>query len=282
MTERQWTVRPGRKIKLWCFYVFCLITIVLGIMGLLSILYTLIHNGLPGLNWQVFTQNTPAPGDTGGLKNAMIGSVIMTGLGILIAAPIGILIATYLVDFHGGSRFSRYVRFVNDVMLSAPSIVIGLFAYALVVRPLGSFSGLAGAIALAIIALPMMVRSSEDVLYLVSPLLKEAAIAMGVARWRVTVKIVYKVALNGIITGGILALARIAGETAPLLFTALNNQFASYHLLKPMANLPVVIFQYAMSSYDGLIHLAWIGAFIVTFAILLLNLFARWLARERR
>jgi phosphate transport system permease protein len=266
-------IQVKRKVKLWCFYGFCSVAVAVSLCGLVSILWTLLSHSVTTLNWATFSQNMPPPGQSGGLRNAIIGSALMTGMGIVMAAPVGVLIATFLVDSGGKNKFSNSVRFINDVLLSAPSIVVGLFVY---------FSGLAGAIALAIIALPMIVRSTEDVLYLVSPFLKEAAASMGVPRWRTMVKIIYKVALNGIITGSILACARIAGETAPLLFTALNNQFGSMNMLRPMANLPVVIFQYAMSPYKDWQHLAWAGALIITVSILMLNLFARYLAKEKK
>ena len=276
---RAWRTSPKRRIKQYCFNAFCIIACALSLLGLLSILWSLIAHGLPAIHLDTITQNTPPPGQAGGLLNAIIGTCIMTGLAILIAAPFGIGIATFLVDYSGKNRLAKSVRFVNDVLLSAPSIVIGLFVYVLIVEPMGHFSGLAGAIALAMIALPMIVRATEDVLYLVSPLLKEAAIAMGIARWRVIFKIAYRVAIHGIITAVLLAVARIAGETAPLLFTALNNQFGSSNLLKPMASLPVVIYQYAMSPYSTWQHLAWAGAILITAVILLLNLFARTIAK---
>lgn len=226
-----------RRFKNRLFSVFCMFTTAIALICFISILFVLLEKGLMHWHLAMFTQNTPAPlAATGGLKNAIIGSVLITGLGIIIAAPLGILIATFLVDFGSKGRTAQIVRFVNDVLLSTPSIIIGLFAYSLCVLPMRHFSGLAGAIALAMIALPMIVRSSEDVLYLVSPMLKEAAVATGTARWYVTVKIVYRVARDGLITGVLLALARIAGETAPLLFTALDNTFTSTNLLKPMAS----------------------------------------------
>ena len=272
---KTWKIHPRRKFKLLGFYGYCILTACASLLGLGSILWTLLSHGLPALHWRVFTATMPPPGQPGGLRNALFGSLIMTGLAMLIATPIGILIATFLVDFSGKKRLANIVRFINDILLSAPSIVVGLFVYVLIVKPLGHFSSLAGAIALALIALPMIVRSTEDVLYLVSPWLKEAAVAMGIARWRVSVKIVYRVAVSGIITGSLLALARIAGATAPLLFTALNNQFSSLNLLQPMANLPVTIFRYAMSPYSGWRNLAWAGAVIITLTVLSLNLLAR-------
>ena len=204
----------------------------------------------------------------------------MTFIAILIAAPLGILIATFMVEFCGRKRFAKVVRFVNDILLSAPSIVIGLFVYALLVVPMKHFSGLAGAVALAIVALPMIVRASEDVLYLVSPLLRESAVALGLSRWRVTLSIIYRSCKSGLITAVLLALARVFGETAPLLFTALNNQFSS-GFMKPLANLPVVIFQFAMSPYHNWQQLAWSGALLVSLFVLVVNLLARFIVKDR-
>lgn len=247
----------------------------------MAILWSLLYRGVGGLNLQLFMQATPAPNAPGGLSNAILGSIIMTGLGILIAAPMGVLIATFLVEFGSKTRFSSIVRFVNDVLLSGPSIIAGLFIYALMVKTLGHFSGLAGAISLAIIALPMVVRTTEDILYLVSPMLKESAVALGIPRWRVTISIIYRSAISGIITAILLATARVAGETAPLLFTALNNQFSSLNLMQPLANLPVVIFQYAMSPYTSWQNLAWAGALLITIVILIINLVARAFMRNK-
>jgi phosphate transport system permease protein len=272
-------------LKRWrnkLFTLLCYASALFGLFILVCILWSLLDEGFGAVNLQVFTQSTPPPGQAGGLLNAIYGSFVMTGIAMLIAAPLGILIATFMVEFNGRRRMASVVRFVNDIMLSAPSIVIGLFVYALMVSTLGHFSALAGAVALAVIALPMVVRTTEDVLYLISPQLREAAVALGVSRWRVTILIVYRAAISGIITAVLLAMARIAGETAPLLFTALNNQFFSADMMKPMANLPVVIFQYAMSPYEGWRHLAWVGALLITLTILILNLIARAIAKRKR
>lgn len=272
----------ARRLKNLVFTFLCYIAAIIGLYVLGSILWTLFKLGGHGINLRFFTERTPAPGvGAGGLMNAICGSLILTALGIAAAAPLGILIATFLVDYSKKSIFSKVLRFINDVLLSAPSIVMGLFIYAVVVRSMGHYSALAGALALAIIALPMIVRTAEDVLYLVSPMMKEAAIALGVPRWRVTVSIVYRTALQGLITAVLLALARIMGETAPLLFTALNNQFSSTSLLQPIANLPVVIFRFAMSPYDNWQRLAWAGALFITMLILLVNLLARFLAARK-
>ncbi|MEM9243586.1 MAG: phosphate ABC transporter permease PstA [Pseudomonadota bacterium] len=276
----QGTIGFKRRFKNRLFSVSCVIAAAIALLFFLLILFFLIKNGMTHLNLTLFTQDTPAPQQAGGLRNAIIGSIMVSGLGIIIAAPLGILIATFLANFSGKGRLAKTVRFVNDVLLSTPSIVIGLFAYSLCVRPFGHFSAFAGAVALAMIALPMITRSSEDVLYLVPSMLEESAVAMGIARWRITFKIVYRVVSSGLITGSLLAFARISGETAPLLFTALNNNFTTLSFLKPVATLPVVIYQFALSPYKDWQNIAWAGALLITVAILLLNLFARFLARK--
>ena len=223
---------------------------------------------------------TPPPGATGGLLNAFYGSAVMIGLGVIIGAPIGVAAGTYLAEHGRYTRLAAIVSFVNDILLSAPSIVIGLFVYELVVRTSGHFSGYAGALALAMILLPIVVRTTEESLRLVPDQMREAGFALGLPRWRVTRKILYKAALSAILTGILLGVARIAGETAPLLFTALNNQFWSSSLGGPLANVPVVIFQYAMSPYDQWHELAWAGAFVLTVFVLVLNITVRLLARR--
>jgi len=254
----------------------------IALLFLFWILWTLLRNGLPYLELSTFTQSTPPPGSQGGLTNAIVGSLILTGGGILIGAPIGILAGTYLSEFGRNSRLATLLRFVNDVLLSAPSIVIGVFVYELLVRTMGHFSAYAGAVALALIVIPIVVRTSEDMLRLVSDTMRESAAALGAPQWKVITHIVYRAARPGILTGILLALARISGETAPLLFTALNNQFWSSSLGQPIANLPVVIFQFAMSPYEDWQHLAWAGALIITFSILILNIVARSFLRTRR
>lgn len=270
-----------RRLKNHFFTWFCYLTSVISIIVLALILGTLITRGLPHFNLALFTQTTPAAGLDGGLRDAIVGSFIITGLGILFAIPIGILIATFLAEFGRKSTLAKQIRFVNDVLLSAPSIIMGLFIYALVVKTTGSFSGLAGALSLMVIAIPMITRTTEDVLYLVSPMLKEAAIALGIPRWRVTIQIVYRAARSGIVTAVLLALARVAGETAPLLFTSLNNEFANANPLHPMASLPVVIYRFAMSPYHSWQELAWSGALLIAVIILCLNLFARLFTRTK-
>jgi phosphate transport system permease protein len=250
----------------------------LGLLFLFLILGALLYHGLPALSFGTFTHATPAPGNQGGLSNAIYGSVVMTAVATLVGTPVGILTGTYLAEYGRGSWLAPVVRFVNDILLSAPSIVIGVFVYTLVVVPMGHFSAWAGSIALAILVVPVVVRTSEDMLNLVPSGLREAAFALGTPGWKVVVMITYRAALQGMMTGVMLAVARIAGETAPLLFTALNNQFSSSNMNGPMANLPVVIFQFAMSPYADWQRLAWGGALLITFAILFLNIGARFLA----
>jgi phosphate transport system permease protein len=247
----------------------------IGLFFLAAILWTLVKNGLGGMSVNVFTQMTPPPGSAGGLLNAIYGSVVMTVIGILIGGPIGMLAGTYLAEYGRTARISSVIRFVNDVLLSAPSIIIGLFVYELLVVRMGHFSAIAGAVALAIIAMPVTVRTTEDMLNLVPQGMKDASTAMGAYTWRTVTSVIYPAARSGIVTGLLLAVARISGETAPLLFTALNNQFWSSDLKAPMANLPVVIFQFALSPYPNWQHLAWSGALIITLSILILSIAAR-------
>jgi phosphate transport system permease protein len=247
----------------------------IGLFFLGAILWTLLSRGLAGLSWQVFSAMTPPPGGSGGLLNAIYGSVVMTVVGILIGGPVGMLAGTYLAEYGRNSRLSTVIRFVNDVLLSAPSIIIGLFVYELLVLRMGHFSAIAGAVALAIIAMPVTVRTTEDMLNLVPPGMKDASTAMGAYHWRTITSVIYPAARSGIVTGLLLAVARISGETAPLLFTALNNQFWSSNLGAPMANLPVVIFQFALSPYPNWQALAWTGALLITLSILVLSISAR-------
>jgi phosphate transport system permease protein len=250
----------------------------IGLSFLVAILWTLFSRGLGGLSWHVFTQSTPAPGSNGGLLNAIYGSVVMTLLGLLIGAPIGILAATYLSEYGRRARLSVVIRFINDVLLSAPSIVVGLFVYTLVVVRMGHFSAIAGAISLSLIVIPVTVRTSEDMLRLVPQSMRHGSAGLGAQPWRTITSIVYPAARSGLLTGVLLALARISGETAPLLFTALNNQFWNAKLNQPMANLPVVIFQFATSPYDNWQSLAWVGALLITLFVLFLSVFARLVA----
>jgi phosphate transport system permease protein len=246
-----------------------------GLLWLVLVLWTLLANGIGALGPVLFTQMTPPPGSSGGLLNAIFGSVLMTAIATLIATPAGILAGTFLAEYARDSRFGDVVRFANDILLSAPSIIIGLFVYEVMVVRAGHFSAWAGAVALAIIVVPVVVRTTEDMLRLVPDSLREAAAALGAPRWKIIVMIAYRAAVQGMLTGVLLAVARISGETAPLLFTALNNQFWSTDLNGPMANLPVVIFQFAMSPYADWQALAWGGALLITASILCLNIAAR-------
>ena len=248
---------------------------LIGLAFLAAILWTLFSRGIVGLSWSVFTQTTPAPGSSGGLLNAIYGSLVMTLLGVLIGGPIGILAATYLSEYGRTARLSTVIRFINDVLLSAPSIVIGLFVYTLMVVPMGHFSALAGAVSLAIIVIPVTVRTAEDMLRLIPQTMRHASAALGAQPWRTITSIVYPAARSGLLTGVLLALARVSGETAPLLFTALNNQFWNANLNQPMANLPVVIFQFATSPYKNWQSLAWAGALLITLFVLFLSIIAR-------
>jgi len=253
---------------------------IFGLTWLVWILWTTLREGAAALSPALFTEMTPPPGSTGGLLNALYGSAVMVLLALAIGTPVGIAAGTYVAEHGRHTRLAKAVSFINDILLSAPSIVIGLFVYELVVRPSGHFSGLAGALALAMILLPIVVRTTDESLRLVPNQMREAAFALGLPAWRVTSRIIYKAGMSGIVTGVLLGLARIAGETAPLLFTALNNQFWSASLAQPLANVPVVIFQYAMSPYDEWHALAWAGALILTIFVLGLNLLVRFLARR--
>jgi phosphate transport system permease protein len=247
----------------------------LGLGWLVLILGALLWRGFSGLSVAVFTQMTPPPGASGGLLNPIVGSLILTGLAVAIGTPIGILAGTYLAEYGRYSRLSTIVRFINDILLSAPSIVVGLFIYQVMVAPMGNFSGWAGGVALAVIVIPVVVRTTEDMLTLVPNALREAATSIGLPRSMSITRICYRAASAGMVTGVLLAVARISGETAPLLFTALNNQFWSTNLDAPMASLPVVIFQFALSPYKDWQSLAWTGALIITLAVLALSITAR-------
>jgi phosphate transport system permease protein len=264
---------------------FALLATAFGLFWLAWILWTTLRNGIAALEPMLFTRMTPPPGEDGGLLNAFAGSALMSFVGILLGAPVGVLAGTFLAEYARSpwaARLGGTVRFVNDILLSAPSIVLGLFVYTLLVAPMGHFSALAGAVSLAFIVLPVVVRTTDEMLQLVPAQMREAALSLGVPQWKVTLQVLYRAALPGIVTGVLLALARISGETAPLLFTALNNQYWSTDLLSPMANVPVVIFQYAMSPYDGWHSLAWAGAFVLTVFVLLVGLLARAVVQRNR
>ncbi|MDO8414366.1 MAG: phosphate ABC transporter permease PstA [Gallionellaceae bacterium] len=257
------------------------LAMLFGLFWLGWILWTLLDNGIPGLSLAVFTQMTPPPGSKGGLLNAIVGSLMMTSIATIIGTPIGILAGTYLAEFGQRGWLAPTTRFINDVLLSAPSIVIGLFIYAIYVVRVGHFSGWGGALALSILVIPIVIRTTENMLRLVPNTLREAAAALGAPQWKVINFVTLRAARAGILTGIMLAVARISGETAPLLFTSLNNQFWSSNMNQPMANLPVVIFQFAMSPYDDWHTLAWAGALLITFSVLTLNILARVLFRQR-
>ena len=259
-----------------------LFAMVLGLFVLLWILFILFKNGFAGLSLAIFTESTPAPGTPGGgLANAIVGSLMMVGVSVLISTPIGILAGVYLAEFGDDNKLASVTRFVVDIMLSAPSIVLGLFVYAVLVAQVKHFSGWAGSFALALIAIPVVLKTTENMLRLLPGSLREAAFALGAPHWKVTNYVTLRAARSGVMTGLLLALARISGETAPLLFTALNNQFFSTNMNAPMANLPVVIFQFAMSPYDNWVSLAWAGALLITLSVLVLNIIARVWFRER-
>lgn len=251
---------------------------VFGLGWLVIILAELLWQGFSGLGPSVFTEMTPSPGSSGGLLNPIAGSLIMTVIAVAIGTPVGVLAGTYMAEYGRAARITQVVRFINDILLSAPSIVIGLFVYEIMVRPMGHFSGWAGSMALAIIVIPVVVRTTEDMLLLVPNSMREAAAAIGAPRSVVIRFVTYRAARAGIMTGVLLALARVSGETAPLLFTALNNQFWSLDMNAPVASLPVVIFQFALSPYDDWQQLAWTGALLITVAVLAINILARSLA----
>jgi len=258
-----------------------LLAMVFGLFWLVWILWTLVAQGFHGLSLTMFTQMTPPPGSNGGLLNAIAGSFVMTMIAALIGTPIGILAGTYLAEFGQRGWLAPTTRFINDILLSAPSIVIGLFVYEVYVVSVGHFSGWAGSLALALIVIPVVVRTTENMLRLVPNSLREAAAALGAPQWKVIMLVTLRASTTGILTGILLAVARISGETAPLLFTALNNQFWSSNMNQPMANLPVVIFQFAMSPYEDWQRLAWAGALLITFMVLTLNILARIFFRQK-
>jgi phosphate transport system permease protein len=269
---------PRRRMTNAIVMALALAATGLGLLWLVLILGTLLANGLGALSWELFSQTTPPPGSSGGLLNAIYGSVVMTAVATAIGTPVGILAGTYLAEYARGRRLGDVIRFVNDILLSAPSIIIGLFVYEVMVVRMGHFSAWAGSVALAMIVVPVVVRTTEDMLNLVPNALREAAAALGAPKWKVVILVAYRAAVQGMLTGVMLAVARIAGETAPLLFTALNNQFWATDMNAPMANLPVVIFQFALSPYEDWQRLAWGGALLITMTILVLNIVARVLA----
>jgi phosphate transport system permease protein len=275
--------RTRRTLATGVFTTFCWVTTVIALTALAAIFWSLLSQGFGGLNLAVFTQSTPAPGSPGGLMNAIVGSVIICALAMVFAVLIGVLAGTWLAEYGRDTPYAQAVRFVNDILLSAPSVLVGLFVYYVMVdHMIGHFSAIAGSVALALIAVPIITRTTEDVLKLQPTALRESGVALGTPHWTAIRKILWKSAGSGILTGGLLAFARISGETAPLLFTSLNNQFFSLSLTKPMASLPIVIFQFALSAYDDWVRLAWAGALIIAVAVLAANILARFLTREPR
>ena len=272
--QRRWSNAVGLTLSMG--------SMALGLTVLLWILFVLFSNGFAALDWNMFTQSTPAPGtEGGGLANAIVGSLLMVGFSVLVSTPIGIFAGVYLAEYGDTSKTAEVTRFVTDIMLSAPSIVLGLFVYAIAVATVGNFSGYAGSLALSLIAIPVVVRTTENMLRLVPGSLREAAFALGAPRWKVATMVTLRAAKSGVITGLLLAIARISGETAPLLFTALSNQFWTTNLGEPMASLPVTIFKFAMSPFENWQKLAWAGVFLITIGVLALNIIARTLFRQR-
>ncbi|HEY0270418.1 MAG TPA: phosphate ABC transporter permease PstA [Sphingomonas sp.] len=270
-----------RHIANSIFVGLCAIATAIALGALVLILWSLLSQGIGGLDLAIFTMSQPAPGSPGGLANAITGSIMMCALGMVIAVVIGILAGTWLAEYGGKSAYGNVVRFLNDVLLSAPSILIGLFVYEILVQPFHGFSGYAGGVALAILAVPIVTRTTEDMLTLQPNTLREAGMALGAGRGLVIRSIIWKAAGAGLLTGGLLGFARISGETAPLLFTSLGNQFFTTNMTQPMASLPTTIFQFALSAYDDWRRLAWVGAMLIAFAVLGVNTIGRFLAREK-
>lgn len=271
-----------RKATNVVFVTLCWIAAAIALGALAAILFSLFKEGIGGMNLDIFTKDTPAEGSAGGLRNAIVGSIMMCAIAMVLAVTVGILAGTWLAEYAGDGAYGNIVRFVNDVLLSAPSILIGLFVYGMLVAPFHGFSGYAGAVALALLAVPVVTRTTEDVIKLQPPALREAGVALGSPLASTIQRILWRAAQTGILTGALLAFARISGETAPLLFTALNNQFFSWNMAGPMANLPTVIFNFALSAYDDWRRLAWAGALLIAVAVLSVNIIARILARETR
>jgi phosphate transport system permease protein len=271
-----------RKIANGAFVGFCTIAAVIAAGVLALILYSLLKQGIGGINADVFTMTTPAPGSRGGLANAIVGSLMLCAFAMVIALIIGILSGTWLAEFGGESVYAKLIRFVNDILLSSPSILIGLFVYGIIVAPMHGFSGFAGAFALALLAIPVVTRATEDVLRLQPTSLRESGVALGTPIWTTIRKILWRAASAGLVTGGLLAFARISGETAPLLFTSFGNQFFNWNMTKPISSIPQVMYQYALSAYDDWQRLAWVGAILITFAVLATQIIARVVIRENR
>jgi phosphate transport system permease protein len=274
--------RARRSLANALFVAACGLATVIALAALALILWSLLRQGIGGLDLDLFTKSTPAPGSPGGLLNAIVGSLLLCFFAMVIAVVVGVLAGTWLAEIGGRTPYGHVVRFLNDVLLAAPSILVGLFVYEIMVRPFHGFSGWAGAVALALLATPIVTRTTEDILNLQPNHLREAGMALGAPQWVTVRKVIWKAAGAGLLTGGLLGFARISGETAPLLFTSLNNQFASFDMGRPIASLPAVIFQYALSAYDDWRRLAWAGALLIALAVLLINIVGRVLAQERR
>jgi phosphate transport system permease protein len=270
-----------RRITNGIFVVACGIATAIALTALVLILWTLVSKGIGGLDFKVFTQSQPAPGSDGGLANAIVGSIMMCVLAMVIALVVGILAGTWLAEYGGETPYAQVVRFLNDVLLSAPSILVGLFVYQILVAPFHGYSGYAGAVALAMLATPVVTRTTEDILNLQPSALREAGMALGASRAFVIRNIMWKSARTGLVTGGLLGFARISGETAPLIFTSLGNQFMNTHMSQPMASLPSVIYNFGMSAYDDWQRLAWVGALLIAIAVLTINIIGQILAREQ-
>lgn len=271
-----------RRIGNYVFVLLCGVATLIALTALVMILWSLVTKGLGGIDLKIFTMSQPAPGSEGGLANAIVGSLLMCAIGMTISLVVGILAGTWLAEYGGNTGYGRMVRFLNDVLLSAPSILVGLFVYEILVRPFHGFSAIAGGVALAFLATPIVTRTTEDILNLQPNALREAGMALGASRHFVIRKIIWKAARTGLVTGGLLGFARISGETAPLLFTSLGNQFFSTDLTQPMASLPTTIFQFALSAYDDWQRLAWVGALLIAVAVLTINIIGRIIARESR
>jgi len=271
-----------RRLGNYLFVGVCGVATLIALTALVMILWSLVSKGIGGIDLKIFTMTQPAPGSEGGLSNAIVGSLIMCGIGMAIALVVGILAGTWLAEYGGDTTYGQVVRFFNDVLLSAPSILVGLFVYEILVQPFHGFSALAGGVALAFLATPIVTRTTEDILNLQPHALREAGMALGASRAFVIRKIIWKAARAGLVTGGLLGFARISGETAPLLFTSLGNQFFSTNVTQPMATLPTTIFQFALSAYDDWQRLAWVGAMLIAIAVLSINIIGRIVAREAR
>jgi phosphate transport system permease protein len=276
------TLKFRRRAANVLFVSFCGLATLIALAALAMILWSLVSKGIGGLNLDIFTMSTPAPGSRGGLLNAIVGSALQCAAAMVIAVTVGVLAGTWLSEFGGNSAYGRVIRFLNDVLLSAPSILIGVFVWTIVVQPLHGFSGWAGAIALAMLATPIVTRTTEDILKLQSNALREAGMALGASQWFTIRKVIWRAAGAGLLTGGLLGFARISGETAPLMFTSFGNQFFQADMSKSMASLPLVIYHFALSPEEDWIRLAWVAALLVTVAVLIINILGRWLAGASR